>query len=74
MTQAESKDSCEGPAKNANIHVRVLHEACIAVGGEHHLASRLGVAASQISAWLHGHGQPSQGVFLRCLDLIARTD
>jgi transcriptional regulator with XRE-family HTH domain len=69
-----AEDICEGPAKNADVQLRVLHEACLAVGGEHHLAARLGVSAALISDWLNGIGHPSDEIFLRCVDLLGETD
>jgi hypothetical protein len=50
--------------------VRLLHDACIALGGEHKLAQYLGVDVATIEAWLQGLGQPPDDIFLRCADLL----
>ena len=63
-------DICPSAAKNDNIHVRTLHEACLAIGGEHKLAEHLGVDVCTVEAWLAGRGRPPDSVFLRCVDLV----
>ena len=63
-------DICPSTSKNSHIYIRTLHDACLALGGEHKLAAYLGVALWQVEAWLNGHGQPPDAVFLRCLDLV----
>lgn len=63
-------DICPSPAKNENIHLRALHEACLILGGEHKLAEYLGVNVARINAWLKGEGRPPDAVFLRCVDLV----
>ena len=63
-------DVCPSTHRNANIHVRCLHEACILLGGEHHLARFLGVEVALVESWLNGTGTPPDWVFVRCTDLI----
>lgn len=55
---------------NAHIYIKTLHTACLILGGEHKLASYLGVRADQVEAWLNGRGVPNDAVFLRCVDLV----
>lgn len=57
-------------ARVQDIYLRILHDTCRLLGGEHKLAQRLGVDVQQISSWLNGDGRPPDAVFLRCLDLI----
>ena len=64
------EDICPATDKNANVFVRVLHDACIAMGGEHHLAKYLGVHVRLVEHWLEGRGMPPDSVFLRCCDLL----
>ena len=64
------QDICPSTARNSHIYVRLLHDACIALGGEHKLAEYLGVEVATIEAWLAGQGQPPDDVFLRCADLV----
>ena len=63
-------DLCPSTAKNSHIYVRLLHDACIALGGEHKLAEYLGVDVATVEAWLQGRGLPPDEVFLRCHDLL----
>ena len=64
------QDICPSTAKNSHIYIRTLHEACLALGGEHKLASFLGVRVEDVEAWLNGRATPSDAVFLRCVDLV----
>ena len=64
------QDICPSTAKNNHIYIRVLHDACLALGGEHKLAEYLGVAVEMIEHWLAGRGMPPDPVFLRCNDLV----
>lgn len=68
------KDTCPEDGKNATIKARVLHEACVKLGGEAHLAEYLEVPISLIDAWLKGRGQPPDEIFLKCLDLLDDRD
>jgi hypothetical protein len=63
-------DLCPSAAKNDNIHVRTLHEACLILGGEQKLAEYLGVTAAAVDGWLRGISRPPDRVFLRCVDVI----
>jgi len=63
-------DICPSTAKNSHIYVKTLHEACLALGGEHKLASYLGVPVEVVEAWLNGRGVPPDPIFLRCVDLV----
>jgi hypothetical protein len=64
------KDICPAKDKNVNVFVRVLHDACRILGGEHKLAEYLGVSVVLVEFWLDGRGQPPDSVFLRCSDLL----
>ena len=64
------QDICPSSSRNSHIYVRTLHEACLALGGEHKLAAYLGVSVADVEAWLNGRGAPSDAVFLRCVDLV----
>jgi hypothetical protein len=65
-------DICPSTAKNSHIFIRLLHDACLALGGEHKLAEYLGVDVATVEAWLQGRGLPPDEVFLRCHDLLHR--
>lgn len=64
------EDICPAANRNANVYVRVLHEACVTLGGEHQLANYLGVNVRLVESWLEGRSVPPDSVFLRCYDLI----
>jgi transcriptional regulator with XRE-family HTH domain len=63
-------DICPSAAKNSHVYVRALHDACVALGGEHKLAEYLGVEVTLINDWLNGVRRPPDAVFLRCADLL----
>ena len=64
------QDICPSQAKNSHIYIRLLHDACVALGGEHKLAEYLGVDVATIESWLRGEGRPPDAIFLRCSDLL----
>lgn len=64
------EDICPSTAKNSHVYVRLLHDACVELGGEHKLAHFLGVEVREVEAWLNGSGRPPDWVFLRCTDLL----
>ena len=64
------QDICPSRSYNSHIYIKTLHTACLILGGEHKLASYLGVSVAQVEAWLNGDGAPSDAVFLRCVDLV----
>ena len=64
------QDICPSAAKNDHIYLRVLHEACKTLGGEHQLAQHLGVTVDEIERWLRGEAMPPDPVFLACLDVL----
>ena len=64
------QDICPSTAKNDHIYLRVLHDACKTLGGEHQLARHLGVAVEEVERWLKGEAMPPDRVFLACLDLL----
>jgi hypothetical protein len=64
------QDICPSASKDHHVYLRILHEACVVLGGEHHLARRLGVSPEEVDAWLKGHSLPPDHVFLACLDIV----
>jgi DNA-binding transcriptional regulator YiaG len=66
------QDTCPDTHRNIHIYVRMLHDACLKLGGEHKLAVYLGVDASAVDDWLNGRGRPPDSIFLLCLDLVQR--
>ena len=64
------QETCPSTAKDQHIYLRILHDACKALGGEHKLALRLGVEVELVDRWLQGQGIPPDSVFLACLDII----
>ena len=64
------QDICPSQAKNTHIYIRLLHDACVFLGGEHKLAEYLGVDVATVESWLQGQGHPPDSVFLRCSDLL----
>lgn len=63
-------DVCPSPNPVINIHVKLLHEACLRLGGEHRLASHLGVSVERVKKWLSGALPVPDAVFLACLDIV----
>jgi hypothetical protein len=64
------QDICPSTHKNEHVYLRVLHDACVLLGGERHLARYLNVDVEQVDNWLKGRGYPPDEVFLRCTDLL----
>jgi DNA-binding transcriptional regulator YiaG len=64
------QDICPSTAKNEHIYIRMLHDACKTLGGEHKLAEYLGVTVNLVEDWLNGKGRPPDSVFLRCIDVL----
>lgn len=65
------QDICPSTHRNSHIYVRLLHDACLKLGGEHKLAAFLGVSVDDVHRWLNGDRVPPDAVFLRCTDLLA---
>ena len=63
-------DICPSTSKNSHIYIKMLHAACLRLGGEHKLADYLGVPVERVEAWLNGRGTPPDSLFLRCVDLV----
>jgi len=63
-------DICPSPNPELDIQVKLLHQACLWFGGEHHLAAFLGVPVEQVVRWLDGGERVPDRVFLACLDLL----
>ena len=65
------QDICPSTARTSHIYVRLLHDACLALGGEHKLAEYLGVEVELDESWLNGRGRPPRAVFLRLIQLTS---
>ena len=63
-------DICPSVAKDNHIFIRVLHDACKALGGEHKLALHLRVEVELVERWLQGKSIPPDSIFLACLDIV----
>lgn len=68
------QDICPSTHRNSHIYIRLLHDACLKVGGEHKLAARLGVPVADVHSWLSGRSVPPDAIFLRCTDLLQELD
>ena len=64
------QDRCPEDGRNATVLHRVLHDACLKVGGEHALAAQLGRDVETVHSWLLGDSTPPDSVFLKCLDML----
>lgn len=63
---------CPTDGRNVSINVRVLHEACLKLGGEEQLAGYLDIPVHIVHSWLKGRSRPPDDVFLKCLDLLEK--
>ena len=53
--------------------IRTLRRALATVGSEERLAAELGVSVVDLSSWLSGERIAPGEVFIRALDIVART-
>ncbi|HUQ75664.1 MAG TPA: hypothetical protein VM183_13145 [Burkholderiales bacterium] len=58
------------PASRESTYARVLHRACLIVGGVAPLAHHLGVAEVELQKWLHGMQDPPYDVFLGAVEIV----
>jgi hypothetical protein len=58
------------PAARKSTHARALHRACVILGNVENLAEHLGVAQSDLLAWLEGTQEPPDEVFLAAVEVI----
>ena len=63
-------NKCPSEAKDDNIYARVLHDACVKLGGERALADYLQLPMALVDDWLRGGKRPPDDVFLKCLDIL----
>jgi hypothetical protein len=66
----QHRDVCPQGGRDKSVAHRVLHDACVKLGGEHALAHYLAVDPQTVHAWLEGHETPSDISFIKCLDLL----
>jgi len=53
--------------------IRTLRRALATVGSEERLAAELGVSVVDLSSWLSGERIAPSEVFMKALDIVART-
>ena len=53
--------------------IRTLRRALATVGSEERLAAELGVSVLDVSSWLSGERVAPGDVFMKALDIVART-
>ena len=53
--------------------IRTLRRALATVGSEERLAAELGVSLVDLSSWLAGEQVAPSPVFMKALDIVART-
>lgn len=58
------------PPRDASIHARTLHRACLIIGGIDLLARHLGLPAADVRGWLSGKEQPPEPVFFACVEVV----
>jgi hypothetical protein len=58
------------PATRSTTYVRVLHRACVVVGGVEALAAHLKVSVRAMERWMEGHEEPPEDVFLGAVDVV----
>ena len=63
-------DVCPSPNPTLNVQVKLLHECCLRLGGEHKLAEYLGVSVGVVEDWLAGRRPIPDRVFLLCVDSV----
>ena len=63
-------DECPSLPEGHSISIRVLHDACVKLGGENALACHLRQPLALVDDWLTGRKLPPDHVFLRCLDIL----
>ena|SRR5690349_20493858 len=63
-------DCPRAPASRQSTLARVLHSACIILGGVPQLAAHLGVPAPILRDWLEGETEPPETMFLAALEVI----
>lgn len=58
------------PQSRQTTHARALHRACLILGGADQLSRHLGVSEAALRAWLEGHEDPPQMVFLAAVEIV----
>ena len=53
--------------------IRTLRRALATVGNEERLAAELGVSVVDLSSWLSGERVAPSAVFMKALDIVAKT-
>jgi hypothetical protein len=71
MRTSTAKVDCPAPPPaRETTHARVLHRACLILGGAPELASHLGVSEAALRGWLEGRDDPPQMVFLAAVEIV----
>jgi len=63
-------DCPAAPPSRQTTYARVLHRACLILGGVLRMASHLGVAEATLREWLEGRDDPPQMVFLAAVEIV----
>jgi hypothetical protein len=58
------------PPRDAGIHARTLHRACLILGGIDLLARHLGIPVADLRNWLSGTDQPPEPIFFACVEIV----
>jgi hypothetical protein len=58
------------PLARETTAARALHRACLILGGVEQLSRHLGVSELAVRAWLEGHEDPPQMVFLAAVEIV----
>jgi len=69
-TSTAPVDCPAAPPSRQTTYARVLHRACLILGGVSRMASHLGVVESMLQGWLEGREAPPQMVFLAAVEIV----
>ena len=61
---------CPAEPPKPELVVKLLHDACVKLGGEQAVADKLGLSVGVVHFWLIGRGHPPDDIFLKCVDLL----
>jgi hypothetical protein len=67
---ASAKNCPLAAPERATILSRVLHRACLIVGGMDRLAKQLRVPATDLERWMRAQEDPPEAVFLNSVEII----
>jgi hypothetical protein len=70
-TSSSPQPDCPlAPPSRETTYARVLHRACLILGGVAQLATQLSVADSAVRVWLEGRQEPPEDVFLAAVEIL----